>query len=104
MTGVHDRRPGRESGEPLHDLPVRTAERLDAHAFAAAEHDGAHLAAEETRGLAATRGSVLDPHGLGARRRPWEAAREAFRVDGIGGGEHGRPGRHALLGHAEDAS
>ena len=43
----------------------------------------------------------VDPHSLGARRRPWEAAREAFRVDGIGGGEHGRPGRHALLGQAE---
>ena len=42
----------------------------------------------------------VDPHSLGARRRPWEAAREAFRVDGIGGGEHGGPRGHALLGEA----
>jgi hypothetical protein len=43
----------------------------------------------------------VDPHGLGARRRPGEAAREAFRVDGIGSGERGGPRRHALLGQAE---
>jgi hypothetical protein len=40
----------------------------------------------------------VDPHGRGARRRLWEAAREALWVDGIGGGERGRPGRYALVG------
>jgi hypothetical protein len=43
----------------------------------------------------------VDPHGLGARRRLWEAAREALRVAGIGGGEHGGPGGHTLVGQAE---
>ena len=43
----------------------------------------------------------VDPHGLGARLRPGEAGGEAFRVDGIGRGEHGRPCGDALLGQAK---
>ena len=35
------------------------------------------------------------------RRRVGQARREALRVRGVGRGEHGRPGCHALLGEAE---
>ena len=43
----------------------------------------------------------VDPHGLRARRRLRETAREALWVGGVGGGEHGGPGGHALVGQAK---
>src|SRR3990172_6716551 len=42
----------------------------------------------------------VDPDFRGARRRLWEAAREALRVCGMGRGEHGGRRGHALLGEA----
>ena len=43
----------------------------------------------------------VDPDFCGARRRLGKATGEAFGVDGVGGGEHGRSGRHALVGQAK---
>ena len=42
----------------------------------------------------------IDPHFRGAHRRPGEPAGEPFRMRRVGGGQHGGPGRHSVLGQA----
>ena len=63
-------------------------------------HDSGFMGSGVGRILSRSGLGWVDPDFRGARRRLWEAAREALRVCGMGRGEHGDPRGHALLGEA----